>query len=75
VNTDPLLWIVAKELHAARKRQRLSQKRLAELAAVSENTVYLIEAAADTRLTTLARLADAADCTLEIKITPRIHNP
>jgi DNA-binding XRE family transcriptional regulator len=44
VNTDPLLWIVAKELHAARKRQRLSQKRLAELADVSENTVYLIEA-------------------------------
>ena len=52
-DVDALLRDVGRQLRAARKALRLSQAQVAARAGLTPNTVYLIEAGANTRLSSV----------------------
>lgn len=59
---DPLVL----DLVLARKNQKLTQQRLADMAGVSRRTVVVIEAGGDCTLTTLRRLVTALGLEMQV---------
>ncbi len=65
-----LLTSLAAQLRTQRQAHHLTQQQVATDAQVSRTTVYLIEAGGDAKLSTIASLAKATHCTVEIILVP-----
>jgi transcriptional regulator with XRE-family HTH domain len=71
-----LFGLIAERVAARRKAWGLSQRELAQLCGTTQSAIARVERGArPPRIDTLARIAAALDCELEIELRPRTNPP
>jgi transcriptional regulator with XRE-family HTH domain len=71
-NDDVLAQLIAAQVTRERARRALSQAELAALCGTTQSAIARLERGSrPPRLDTLARIADALDCTLVVSLQPR----
>ena len=72
---DALLLIVSEQLDTAMHDADLTHRSLAERSNLNPNTVLRVSKGYNSRLSTLAALAEATGCDVELRFIRRKRNP
>jgi ribosome-binding protein aMBF1 (putative translation factor) len=73
VDEEAERWLaIARQVAERRRERRLSQQELAELCGTTQSAIARLERGVrPPRLDTLARIANALDCDLDVQLRPR----